>query len=35
MMLMLMIRMGQGIIQDDIGDDDELLPNLDTQDETS
>tara|TARA_Y100000991_G_scaffold199692_1_gene171547 strand:- start:987 stop:1334 length:348 start_codon:yes stop_codon:yes gene_type:complete len=24
---------GPGIIQDDIGDDDELLPNLDTQDE--
>ena len=26
---------GPGIIQDDIGDDDELLPNLDTQDESS
>ena len=26
---------GPGIIQDDIGDDDELLPNLDTQDEPS
>ena len=25
---------GPGIIQDDIGDDDELLPNLDTPDET-
>ena len=25
---------GPGLIQDDIGDDDELLPNLDTQDET-
>ena len=24
---------GPGIIQDDIGDDDELLPNLNTQDE--
>ena len=24
---------GPGIIQDEIGDDDELLPNLDTQDE--
>ena len=24
---------GPGIIQDDIGDDDELLPNLDTQEE--
>ena len=24
---------GPGIIQDDIGDDDELLPNLDTQDD--
>ena len=26
---------GPGIIQDDIGDNDELLPNLDTQDESS
>ena len=26
---------GPGLIQDDIGDNDELLPNLDTQDETS
>ena len=26
---------GPGIIQDEIGDDDELLPNLDTQDESS
>ena len=26
---------GPGIIQDEIGDDDELLPNLDTQDEDS
>ena len=25
---------GPGLIQDDIGDNDELLPNLDTQDET-
>ena len=25
---------GPGLIQDDIGDDDELLPNLDTQDES-
>jgi len=24
---------GPGIIQDEIGDDDELLPNLDTKDE--
>ena len=26
---------GPGIIEDEIGDDDELLPNLDTQDEDS
>ncbi len=28
-------KAGPGIIQDEIGDDDELLPNLDTQDENS